>query len=247
MVVCKFFHSGYCRYGQNCRFEHIYGSKYSYRAPQTQNESSSNVASSLFRSAVQNVSVFNNAPNNSTFQQNPQARVSVFDRLGPPQNSGGFQNNKAQSIFAQANQSVFGQPSQPRRVFHTQPDPAKSIFAQATQNIFGPAQSGNIYQSKDTAASVFATAAQNLPRDPFNVQHSSPFTQQTQQNVFQISDKKTSNPFGVPVNIFDQNNNDEDVYSKAEDLSKSDLEAFESLEFKLGFIPELPPPKSLSV
>lgn len=170
-------------------------------------------------------------------------RVSVFDRLGPPQNSGGFQNNQAKSIFAQANQSVFGQPSQPRNVFQTRPDQAKSIFAQATQNIFGPAQSGNIYQSKDTAASVFATAAQNLPRDPFNLQHSSPFTQ---QNVFHISDKQTSNPFGVPMN-FDENNNDEDVYSKAEDLSKSDLEAFESLEFKLGFIPELPPPKSLCV
>lgn len=37
MVVCKFFQAGYCKFGKNCRFEHIYGSKYSYHAnPQTQ-------------------------------------------------------------------------------------------------------------------------------------------------------------------------------------------------------------------
>ncbi|CAH2092539.1 unnamed protein product [Euphydryas editha] len=247
MVVCKFFQQGYCRYGQSCRFEHMYGQKYSYRAPQTQNESSSNVASSLFRSAAQNVTVFNSAPNNSTFQQKPQTRASVFDRLGPVQNSAGFQNNQAQSIFAQANQSVFGQPSPPRNAFQTQSDAAKSIFAQATQNIFGPAQSGNFFQRKDNAANLFATAAQSLPKDQFNLQNSSPFTQQTPQNIFQISDKQTSNLFGVTANVFDQSSNDEDVYSKVEDLSKSDLDAFESLEFKLGFIPELPPPKSLCV
>ncbi|CAH0589303.1 unnamed protein product [Chrysodeixis includens] len=32
MVVCKFFQQGYCRFGKNCRYEHIYGSKYSYHA-----------------------------------------------------------------------------------------------------------------------------------------------------------------------------------------------------------------------
>ncbi|KAJ8712033.1 hypothetical protein PYW07_004875 [Mythimna separata] len=32
MVVCKFFQAGFCRYGKNCRFDHIYGSKYSYHA-----------------------------------------------------------------------------------------------------------------------------------------------------------------------------------------------------------------------
>ncbi|XP_022823179.1 nucleoporin-like protein 2 [Spodoptera litura] len=37
MVVCKFFQAGYCKFGKNCRFEHVYGSKYSYHAnPQTQ-------------------------------------------------------------------------------------------------------------------------------------------------------------------------------------------------------------------
>lgn len=30
MTVCKFFQQGSCRFGQNCRFEHIYGSKFSY-------------------------------------------------------------------------------------------------------------------------------------------------------------------------------------------------------------------------
>ncbi|CAG9134777.1 unnamed protein product [Plutella xylostella] len=32
MVVCKFFQQGSCRYGQSCRFEHVYSSKYSYQA-----------------------------------------------------------------------------------------------------------------------------------------------------------------------------------------------------------------------
>ncbi|KAL4714380.1 hypothetical protein ACJJTC_009732 [Scirpophaga incertulas] len=36
MVVCKFFQQGNCRYGQSCRFQHIYGSKYSYQAPVVQ-------------------------------------------------------------------------------------------------------------------------------------------------------------------------------------------------------------------
>ncbi|KAJ0174884.1 hypothetical protein K1T71_009992 [Dendrolimus kikuchii] len=32
MVVCKFFQQGNCRYGQNCAYEHVYGSKYNYYA-----------------------------------------------------------------------------------------------------------------------------------------------------------------------------------------------------------------------
>ncbi|XP_064073636.1 nucleoporin NUP42-like [Vanessa tameamea] len=261
MVVCKFFQQGFCRYGQSCRFDHIYGSKYSYRASQSHNEgpneevfdnsmrqgNSNSAASSIFRSAVQNNSVFNTVPN---YDQNSQSRGSVFNRLGPPQNpSVGFQNNQAKSIFAQANQSTFGQPVQATNVFQTHnQEAAKSIFAQATQNIFGPAQTGNIFnQTTDTAASVFARAAQNLHHNtPFNQQMSSPFSN-TAQNIFQISEKPASNVFGGVGNAFDQSNNDEGIYSNLEDLSSSDLEAFESLDFTLGSIPELPPPKSLCI
>ncbi|XP_046969412.1 nucleoporin NUP42-like isoform X2 [Vanessa cardui] len=207
---------------------------------------SNNAASSIFRSAVQNNSVFNTVPN---YEQNSTSRGSVFNRLGPPQNpSSVFQNNQAKSIFAQANQSTFGQPVPARNVFQTHnQEAAKSIFAQASQNIFGPAQTGNTFnQTTDTAASVFARAAQSLHNTPFDQQMSSPFNN-TAQNIFQISEKPATNVFGVVGNTYDQSNNDEGIYSNLEDLSRSDLEAFESLEFSLGSIPELPPPKSLCI
>ncbi|XP_050347631.1 uncharacterized protein LOC126771666 [Nymphalis io] len=259
MVVCKFFQQGNCRYGQSCRFEHIFGNKYSYRASQSNNgrtngevvdnsmRQGNDAASLIFRSAVQNNSVFNSVPN---YEQNSQSRVSVFNRLGPQQNpSVSFQNNQAKSIFAQANQSTFGQPVPTRTVFQTQnQEVAKSLFAQASQNIFGPTQTRNTFnQTTNTAASVFAGAAQGLHHNNlFNQQLSSPFSNNS-QNIFQISNKPASDVFGVIGNTYDQNNNDEGIYSNLEDLSKSDLEAFESLDFSLGSIPELPPPKSLCV
>ncbi|XP_045775241.1 zinc finger CCCH domain-containing protein 16-like [Maniola jurtina] len=275
MAICKYFQQGNCRYGHGCRFDHIYGSKYSYRAPQVESAKSSkdvfntntsrqaSSASSLFRSAVQNTTQHFDSSSSHMFAQNHPTRPSVFDRLGPqPSNAFSNQNNQAnqaKSIFAQANQSMFEQThstpnvfrsqnqspnvfqtqiqspnvfqiqNQTPNVFQTQNQPnAKSLFAQATQSIFGQSQPTN---------STFVNEQNRLSNN----------TSTHNRDVFQISNKPTSNVFGVNGFEASQFNDDDDIYSKIEELSKSDIEAFESEDFKLGFIPELPPPRSLCV
>lgn len=173
--------------------------------------------------------------------QNPP-RVSVFNRLGE-QNSNFNQNNQARSLFAQANQNVF-QGSQPTNVFQSQ-NQAKSIFSQATQNVFG---SQTNFAAQNNAASLFASAAQRVSHNNvFDSQMSS--SPMITNNVSQTSERPASNVFGVVSSNFDQNSNNEDTlyYSKLEDLSADAIEAFNSEDFKLGYIPELPPPKSLCI
>ncbi|XP_034835024.1 uncharacterized protein [Maniola hyperantus] len=295
MAVCKFFQQGNCRYGHGCRFEHIYGTKYSYRAPQVESTRSSqhvyntntsrqaSSASSLFRSAVQNTSTYFDNSSSHTFAQAQPTRPSVFDRLGPqPGDVFSNQNNQAnqaRSIFAQANQSVFGQthstpnvfqshnqtPSvfqtqiQPPNVFHTQ-NHTSNVFQTQNQdpNVFQTQnQTPNVFQTQNqsSAKSLFAQATQsmfgeNQPTNSGFVNEQNRLlasnTNTNNRDVFQISNKPTSNVFGVNVVQVSQFN-DDDIYSKIEELSKSDIEAFESEDFILGFIPELPPPRALCV
>ncbi|XP_053610412.1 nucleoporin NUP42-like [Plodia interpunctella] len=365
MVVCKFFQQGCCRFGQNCKFEHIYGSKYTYHAnnvqsqPQVQpsavtdeqllNQVQSDIqaalkggqwllssyapfkekpvfpgiadlspeearlfiyeakannnldqavaymnnmmrenqtkyeqllqptpeiikvlrsiykgeivsspfmntaqtgfgnssnASSIFRSAAQNTSVFGQPqPFGSSEQQQPFGSPNVFGQS--PDNSA------AKSIFAQASQNTFNQNPAPNNIFGSPVEntAAKSIFSQASQNIFGGnqnVQNQSIFGSPNQ--SVFAAESNAFgqqkvnpfmnaptPSDPFKQSNASPFG----QNMLQ----EQKPPLG---NVFQQQTvNDPGVYSKMEDLSKEDMEAFSSEEFKLGFVPELPPPREL--
>ncbi|KPJ02477.1 Nucleoporin-like protein 2 [Papilio xuthus] len=342
MVVCKFFQQGYCRYGQNCRFEHIYGSKYSYHAnppaqtapvpaqtnivtdeqlvnqvksdiqsalkggqwiissyapfkekpgypglsdlspeearlfmyeakannnvdqavayfdnlyresrykyeqllqptvntikilrnlykgesvtptPQTSFTPSNN-ASSLFRSALgnTNTSVFNQTTNQSVFGPNTQTA--------------------AKSIFAEANQATFGPTN--TSIFASNETAPKSLFAQETQKIFGPTPTNN-------PVNVFVTTKQSIfaPTDSVG---QNVFPSQPAVNVFQKPDQPSDvferkNSQNVFSNVFEQKSDaNDDIYSKLEDLSNDELEAFKSSEFKLGFIPELPPPREL--
>ncbi|CAH2269081.1 nucleoporin-like protein amo1 [Pararge aegeria] len=291
MVVCKFFQRGNCYYGNSCRFEHTYDSKYSYRAPQLEttknsqtavNSSKSSGQSSsailLFRNAVQNTSAFDNISSHA-FSSSQPARQSVFDRLGPQPSSvfsnQNQQNNQARSIFAQANQSVFGQPQPVTNVFPTH-NQSSNVFQtnNHTQNIFQTHnQPSNVFQTHNQSANVFQM--QNQSQNAYHSQNQSAnaksvFAQATQSifgqqqtpntdvfqqknstssiasgDIFQISNKPTSNVFGIN-NISEQIQiNDDEIYSKIGELSQSDIDAFESDNFRLGFIPELPPPKLL--
>ncbi|XP_050664776.1 nucleoporin NUP42-like isoform X2 [Leptidea sinapis] len=150
------------------------------------------------------------------------------------QNSSGSTN--AKSLFGQACQKEFG-PSQPSNIFHTanqQNTSAKSVFAQASQNVFGPTQQSpmNIFaiNNQETAQSNSSNVFnQNNPfkqSDPFR--NSDPFNQ------------AKTDVFGV-TNTMQNTENNNNIYSKIEELSESDLEAFQSEEFQLGFVPELPP------
>lgn len=199
--------------------------------------------------------------------QTPGPAASVF--RSAVQSNSPFVQNAAASIFAQKAQSVFG-PSSPdnsaANIFNTSnPDPAKSIFAQASQNAFTSPTNSNVFgpqtpavnsifakppQSPFTtysqpehnaveAKSIFASASQQIfgpttqTTDPFN-QNQNPFVQNT--SPFQTA---ASNQ------IFEQTNDEDCVYSKMEDISPEDIEQFNNPQFKLGFIPELPPPKVL--
>lgn len=189
-------------------------------------------ATSIFRSAVQNV-----------FSQNA---------------------NNAQSIFSQAQNSIFNpQAADPaKQLFAQANDPAKQLFAQA-KDPFGQSQAQNIFaqntqQQNTEAKSIFALAAQNT----FNQTNPSDMFAAANQNIFarEPSQSQNPSPFGQvnifqpaqnPASIFGQVNSksqaEEDltVYSKMEELTDTDLEAYKSDSFQLGYIPELPPPRAL--
>lgn len=211
------------------------------------NSAFGNNASSVFHSATQpsQPSVFaqNNTPSvfgqNNAFTQPADPAKSIFAQAS--QNV--FQNqnaNQPPSIFgmpqnAPPQPSIFGQPAQPV------PQSAQSIFAQATQNVFAqqpplppPQNVFNTQNAQNTATSIFASASQNTP---FNT----PQPGSVPTNVFQqaqISGGFTANMQQVA---------DSGVYSKVEDLTPEDLEAFNSEDFKMGFIPEMPPPQTLCI
>lgn len=197
-------------------------------------------AASVFRTAAQS---------NSTFGQNTAAATSIF-------------REKTQSVFGPASPdnstSVFGPSSH---------DPAQSIFAQAAQNVFTSPTNSNVFaQQTPVAESIFAQAAnQNQRQSPF----SSPQNNANSTNIFASASQQffghtttqemdpfgqKQNPFGQNTSpfqttasnqILEQNNDDNVIYSKLDDLSPNDLEQFNNAEFKLGFIPELPPPRAL--
>lgn len=216
-------------FGQNAKnsSSSVFGQNTANTNPSVFGQNTANTSQSIFGQSQPDTkpSVF--AQNtNSVFGQN-----SVFDQK--PSNAFGSPTDSAKSIFAQATQNVFG-PSPPSNVFApANPDPAKSIFAQASQSVFNTNQA----QPASNAASVFNTASQSAfgkTNDPFNQQQNDPFNQQQ------------TSPFGKPAqNVFQVQTDESSVYSDINDLSPEEVEAFKADDFKLGFIPELPPPRSL--
>lgn len=195
-------------------------------------------AATVFRTAAQS---------NSDFGQNTVAATSIF-------------RQKAQSVFGPASPD-----NSTSNVFcTTSPDPAKSIFAQAAQqNAFTSPTNSNVFALAPDAKSIFAQAA-NQNQSPF----SSPQNNTNTTNIFASASQQffgpaaqemdpfgqKQNPFGQNTSPFqtagsnqipDQNNDENGIYSNLEDLSPDDLEQFNNAEFKLGFIPELPPPRAL--
>lgn len=207
-------------------------------APFTPTQASGSAAS-VFRTAAQSNSAFgqNTVAANSIFRQNAQ---SVFGATSP--------DNSTSNVFAAAS-----------------PDPAKSIFAQAAQNVFTSPTNSNIFGQVPVAKSIFAQAANDVQRQsPFT----SPQNNANSANIFATASQQyfgtttqEMDPFGQKQNPFGQNTSpfqttassqffeqkyDENaIYSKLEDLSANDLEQFNNADFKLGFIPELPPARAL--
>lgn len=217
-----------------------------------------NNASSVFRSAVQDTakSIFSQASQN-VFGSPPAQNQSIFGAQTqnqspfgaqtPNQSPLGAQSTQNQSPFGAQTQSqspfgaqnVFGSPNTAQSIFahaNSSVDPAKSLFAQANS----PSDPKSLFAAA-TAQSPFGSASASTFKSPF--EQPSPFVQSS--NVFQTN--APTNIFGQ-ANVFQQTPADDPaVYSNINDLSPEDLEMFKADSFKLGFIPEIPPPHSLCV
>lgn len=232
------------------------------RAPSsasTLNSHSSN-ASSIFRSAVQNTGSVFSQPSLGNVTQNANSIFGQANNAGTlfsQANRNIFGQNQlpgsdAGSIFASASQQFFGAPTR-HDVFSppASPQTGFNVFQKANtynqnsfeQNVFqnsGP-QIQNVF-NQNNASNMFSEATINESSSD-NQSRADLFLHQNNMgsNVF-----SQANIFGDLSNGVKQEESD-DVYSKLENLSEEDLSAFKSDEFKLGFIPELPPPRSLCV
>ncbi|XP_075980071.1 uncharacterized protein LOC142979168 [Anticarsia gemmatalis] len=226
----------------------------------------SDPASSIFRSAVQNpqqntaASIFSQGQQ-SIFNTQPDPAKDLFAKAA---SSNIFGQNQSSNAFAQ-NQDASAQSIFATAVQNTKQTDASSIFSSANQSIFGaqPVKDASPF-SQNQNSSPFGQAPNSSPfgqapsSSPFGPpQNSSPFGQPPSTSPFAQS--QNSSPFGQaniwqktesPASIFGQANkeiitNDPGVYSKVEELTEADMEAFKSDKFELGFVPELPPPQEL--
>lgn len=195
----------------------------------------------------------------SAFGQNPfsnpviaPASTSIFGGTSVPQQAvipqqavmpSVFSSSFAQSPVAPMQQtSIFGSSN----VFQSVPQqpPASNIFAspmssqqvvppvQSSQNIFGVTQ--NVQQQPIS-----------LPSSVFSIQQTQPQPQAMSSSVFNVNppSSSNSNPFQAqkPATV------DESAYTKQEELTMEELQAFQAANFALGRIPLKPPPQSLCI
>ena len=165
---------------------------------------------------------------------------------------GGQQSNPA----AASGSSIFGAPAPTSGAFGTAPAPTSMSSAsnppqQAAPSIFGaPAQQAGQAQSifgNPTPAVAPATAPMAAPAAPVGA---SPFASAAPTTTpVAGSDPFAKNTEGsTSVGMFGKkipDQRDDFMYSKLEDLSLADLEAFKADEFVCGKIPEVAPPYEL--
>ena len=166
---------------------------------------------------------------------------------------GGQQSNPAAASGA----SIFGAPAPTSGAFGATPAPTTSMatasnpLQQTAPSIFGaPAQQAGQAQSifgNPTPAATPATAPMAAPAAPVGA---SPFASATPTTApVAGSDPFAKNTEGsTSVGMFGKkipDQRDDFMYSKLEDLSLADLEAFKADEFVCGKIPEVPPPYEL--
>ena len=167
---------------------------------------------------------------------------------------GGQQSNPA----AASGGSIFGAPAPASGAFGAAPAPATTSMATASNplqqtapSIFGaPAQQAGQAQSifgNPTPAATPATAPMAALAAPVGA---SPFASAAPTTApVAGSDPFAKNTEGsTSVGMFGKkipDQRDDFMYSKLEDLSLADLEAFKADEFVCGKIPEVPPPYEL--
>lgn len=196
---------------------------------------------------------------NSVNQQQSTAGGSIFGGTSGVASTG--------NIFTQQAQSVFGQTSQNSNAFAGAAQPISNnapFAAPATTpaNIFGTS----------TFGTPTVTQQQSVPFSTFGQQSMSPFgqsmpaqSQQTSQNLFlpapqvaQVAPTpvsqspfggfQSSSVFGTPAVSNSSTvvvSQSPTLYSRIENLTKEQLDAFKADRFELGKIPTVPPPREL--
>lgn len=173
------------------------------------------------------------------------------------------------SIFAQsqpAGSGIFGSPQQPpqQSQMFGQPatHPAPSFIQPAAQQIqpFGQPATGSVFggfqPQPDSMQqnSVFGQASVVPSNNVFGVQQPAPQAVPVPQmqpaasgSIFQIQQPNVSQktPFGTNPFLTQAEPVDERAYSKIEDLTTEEIQAFQAPTFELGKIPLKPPPKQL--
>ena len=148
------------------------------------------------------------------------------------------------SIFAQTQLAASGNFGSPLQI-----PPQTSTFSQPATNIFGGFQTTQPDPAVQSSGNVFAQPQQNI----FSMQQTAPAPQSSLPTapgaIFQIQQSATNtqqtfggNPFqSQPPPV------DENAYSKPEDLTPDELQAFQAEMFQVGSIPFKPPSKHLCI
>jgi nucleoporin-like protein 2 len=210
--------------------------------------------SSIFGSTAPQTQTFGGAP---AFSQTGVSGGSIFGggAAQPAQPGSIFGAAPAQTPFGGGNTSIFGGSAQPQNT--------GSIFAPA------PAAQTNQFAAQPMGGSIFGNAPQTTgfqamqQAQPVPAYGSSMFTAApTVQPTFQSSTNMPQNnsappyPGGGGGSLFGNTQPaqsqqqppppiDASIYSKMENLTKEQIDAFQAGEFVLGQIPTVPPPREM--
>ncbi|GAB0087869.1 hypothetical protein DMENIID0001_022230 [Sergentomyia squamirostris] len=233
--------------------------------------STTNAASSIFGGGFSNTntqpmsteSLFGGANATSVFGQNQNA--SVFAQ-NPPTFGQNSQNPPAfgqtPSVFGQTH-SQFGQPvvappsftaqTAPQSVFGQPPQPAPPVQPQP-MSVFSPTnppqqQQQNVFQAVSQSPgqqSVFAmTPAQEQANPPVSSVFATPSPYEASNPATRTSVFSPATNAFAPADSSQKSANQAYLYSKLEDLTPEQLQAFQADTFEMGKIPTVPPPVDL--
>ncbi|XP_063365918.1 nucleoporin NUP42-like [Cydia amplana] len=223
MVVCKYFQEGYCRYGQNCRFEHVYGSKYSYHANAPTNQSQppkqapGGVTDEQLVQQVQTdvqsalkggqwlLSCYApfKKPNfpGLTDLSAEEARLFIYEAKAnnTVEQAVAFMNNLTKETRSKYEQLLTTSPHLLRSLYNGEPVSSPFTSGQTPQNVFGQANNASsVFRSavQDTAKSIFSQATQNVFGSP-PAQNQSIFGVQPQNQSQFGAQTQNQSPFGA--------------------------------------------------
>ncbi|XP_054164973.1 uncharacterized protein LOC128962579 [Oppia nitens] len=246
MTICKFYVNGFCRYGNNCRFEHISDTNHYYHknyqrfdGRQSNQSLGTNKVGFSFNKTFDKIT---NQPNMTT--------GSVFSgqRLQMNSNSSNIRPNETSmtSPFAR-NSFQFGNTT-PVATQRTGGFSFNKTLQQISNN-----DGQHIDDTDMESVPVIVTQQHSRPQmiATHELQMDSNLGFINQSNVNQmtkISPKISSNvnPNAISQNLINSSvkSNDE-IYSKESDLSLDNLRQFECNSFSFKSIPICPPPQSL--